>query len=349
MTYQLTIDDYIGRWCYSKQYVRSVLDSHKGKHVDVKISSLGGDLDHGLDIRQQFHDHGDVTVYLSGFVASSATVIAMGAKRVVMGKYAMFLVHKCSNFIDAWGAYNADQMQALIDELTANKKENDKIDVVLANMYAARCKKKVSEILDILKEGRWLTAQEAKEIGFVDEIADEEDMGCKTNLSQDLRRKFNVIGLPTAGLEDQSGTTHYEDRPKRMLSKIVDSIFGDKGSKKEFINQTDNKQMEKENKFTVLCGLLGLETITPDNDGYVSVTSGQFGKINDRLAQLEKSLEEKENTLKERDSKIAGLNAQVEALKGAPGDETQEIEDESGETAGDCKASSMFNSIKDII
>lgn len=322
MTYQLTIDDYIGRWCYSKQYVRSVLDSHKGKHVDVKISSLGGDLDHGLDIRQQFHDHGDVTVYLSGFVASSATVIAMGAKRVVMGKYAMFLVHKCSNFIDAWGAYNADQMQALIDELTANKKENDKIDVVLANMYAARCKKKVSEILDILKEGRWLTAKEAKDLGFVDEIADEDAAGRKTNLSPDLRSKFNAIGLPTLGLEENEVRENCDDdQQKGIMSKIVDSIFGGKSAKNEITNQTDKKQMENENKFQAVGALLGLETITPDNDGYVSVTSDQFGKINDRLSQLEESVKEKENTLKERDSKIAELTAQVEALKNSPGDE----------------------------
>ena len=139
MNYQLILDYNIGLWGYSKQYVRNVLASFKGKHVDVKISSLGGDMDHGLDIRQQFIDHGDVTVYLSGFVASAATIIAMGAKRIVMSKYAMFLVHKCSNFIDAWGNYNADEMQQLIDQLEANKKENDKIDVVLANMYASKC------------------------------------------------------------------------------------------------------------------------------------------------------------------------------------------------------------------
>ena len=94
MNYHIIIDGFIGQWGYSKQYVRYLLNSHKSQHVDIKISSLGGDLDQGLDIRQQLIDHGDVTVYLSGFVASAATVIAMGAKRVVMSKYAMFLVHK---------------------------------------------------------------------------------------------------------------------------------------------------------------------------------------------------------------------------------------------------------------
>lgn len=61
MTYNLNIDDYIGRWGYSKQYVRNQLAGLKGKPVNVRISSLGGAVDDGLDIRQQFVDHGDVT------------------------------------------------------------------------------------------------------------------------------------------------------------------------------------------------------------------------------------------------------------------------------------------------
>lgn len=200
MRYQLTIDDYIGDWGYSKRYVRQVLAGYAGKHVDVKISSLGGDLNHALDIRKQFLDHGDVTVHLSGFVASAATVIAMGAKRIIISKYAMFLVHKCSNFVDAWGSYNADEMAALIEKLTENKQENDKIDVVLATMYAEKCKKKVSEILDVLKRGAWLTAQEAYDMGFVDEISDEE-AGVKLNCSADTLAKFAAIGLPLDGLK----------------------------------------------------------------------------------------------------------------------------------------------------
>ena len=79
MDYNIIIDDYIGGWWSSvnKQSIRRQLSEHQGEHVDVKISSLGGSLDDGLDIRQQFLDHGDVTVYLHSFVASAATVIAM--------------------------------------------------------------------------------------------------------------------------------------------------------------------------------------------------------------------------------------------------------------------------------
>ena len=153
MDYQIIIDDYIGDWWSGtdKQSIRQKLASYKGKHVDVKISSLGGSLDDGLDIRQQFLDHGDVTAFLHGFVASAATVIAMGAKKIVMGKYALFLVHQCSNYVFEWGQMNATELQELIDRLQKNKEDNEKIDMVLAAMYASRCKNHTQEeLLDLI-------------------------------------------------------------------------------------------------------------------------------------------------------------------------------------------------------
>jgi ClpP class serine protease len=50
-----------------------------------------------LQIRQMFLKHDNVTAHLYGFIASTATIIAMGAKRIVMGESALLLVHRCSN------------------------------------------------------------------------------------------------------------------------------------------------------------------------------------------------------------------------------------------------------------
>lgn len=321
MRYQLTIDDFIGSWGYSKRYVRSVLSNYTGKHVDVKISSLGGDLNHALDIRKQFIDHGDVTAHISGFAASAATVIAMGAKRVVIDNCAFFLVHKCSNFIDAWGNYNADQMQQLIDQLTENKQENDKIDVVLANMYADRCNKKVSEILDILKRGAWLTAKEALDLGFVDEIVS--TSSAKQNITGAVFTKFNALGITTDGLPAPA-------EPDEITPK--------------------NSLMNKKYNFKSVESLLKLDTITPDNDGYVSLKADQFEEICNRLDSLEASAAssaEKDNTIADLNKKVNDLTTQVENLKKMPGEETDDIKDD----AGEAKKSSLdyYNEIKDLI
>ncbi|GFI12664.1 ATP-dependent Clp protease proteolytic subunit [Muribaculaceae bacterium] len=339
MDYQIIIDYSIGLCGYTKQYVRNALSEFKDKHVDVKITSLGGDLDHALDIRQQFVDHGDITAYLSGFVASSATVIAMGAKRIVMSKYAFFLVHKCSNFIDAWGSYNADEMQSLIDDLTANKKENDKIDVVLANLYAKRCKKPISEILGILKDARWLTASEALELGFVDEVVDDPLIEPEGKEAEVIVARFAAIGLPTIGLEN---AIKNQEPPKNLLNRIVDSVFKPKNAEQK--QKKESKTMEKLNLKTI-SSLLKRDEFTPDENGCVTTTANDLVTLNNHIETLESSLNDKSQEVSELSSKIDDLNAQIDAMKKAPGDTTNEIEDDAGDTS--FSVTDLYNSVKD--
>ena len=222
MEYNLSIDSHIGPWGYSKNYIRSQMSGFKNKPVSVRISSLGGSVDDALDIRQQFQDHGDVTCYLFGYVASAATILATGAKKTCMSKYAFYLIHKVSNWIDAWGSYNADQIQRLIDDLKANKLENDKMDLVLANLYAAKCKKKVSDILPILTDGRWLTAQEALEYGFVDEIIEE---GTRLNFDDSMKARFNMYQLPALPAMKNDTEGSEEEPAPSWFNNFVNKFF----------------------------------------------------------------------------------------------------------------------------
>lgn len=67
---------------------------------------------------------------------------------------------------------NADQLRQLIEEYDKQKKDMEKIDLNIAAMYADKCKKDKQALLDLMKVGGWLTAQEALDWGFVDEICD---------------------------------------------------------------------------------------------------------------------------------------------------------------------------------
>lgn len=351
MDYQLVIDDIIGGWGYSKQYVRSVLSSYKKKPCAVKITSLGGSLDDGLDIRQQFVDHGDVTVYLSGFVASAATVCAMGAKKICMGKYAMFLVHKCSNFLEAWGTYNADEIQTLIDDLTANKQENDKIDVVLANLYADRCKKKVSEILSILKEGKWLTAQEALEYGFIDEIVEDDT---KINFSANMKSKFNRIGLPLDGLVDDSSNSTQSPIIKIIQNGFneIKTLFNHKNDDKSDIDNQNNTSYMT-GKFLKLSALLNIVSFTANKNNSVELTADQMQAINDRLDVLENDVATRDTTIATRDSSIVDLNTQINNLNKGEGDDTPDViipaNSDEVDMSPYATSKKMFNSVKHLI
>lgn len=235
MIYNIEIDDYIGRWGVSKQNISGQLGALKNKDVTVRINSLGGLLDHGLDIRQQFIDHGKVTAYLFGYVASAATVASLGAGKICISRYAFYLVHKVSNWVDAWGQMNADQIDALIEQLKQNKLENDKMDLVLAQMYANKCKKKVNDILDILKKGEWLTAQEALDYGFVDEIIED---GEKQNFNSAMSDKFNSLGLPAIPVP----------APKEEGSSLLNKIATGMEALINHINKKDAKTVVTDNQ-----------------------------------------------------------------------------------------------------
>lgn len=320
MVYHIIIDSFIGPCSISKGIIRRELDKYKGKHVDVLISSPGGSVTEAFDIRTQFKEHGDVTAYLAGGVASAATIIAMGAKRIVMSKYSMFLVHKCMNFIDAWGAYNADQMQALIEELTANKKENDKIDVLLAEMYAAKCNKSIKEILPVLKEGRWLMPSEALEYGFVDEVSDSFGKESKIDASPDVISKLNFLGIPTLGLPDPV---------KQDVPESKENITEVPAPDKINTSKTHKSKMDQK-KFATVESLLKMDTIVPDNDGYVSVTSEQFAAIDSHMASLESDVTAKKAQIEKMEAEINDLHAQVENLKQGPGDTTDDVKENGG-------------------
>lgn len=313
MQYQLIIDYTIGEYGYSMQYIRSVLDRYRGQHVDVKISSLGGDAAHALDIRQQFIDHGDVTVYYTGFSASAATVIATGAKKIVMSKYALILVHKCSLFVDAWGRYNADEMADLMQHLTTAKQDAEKTDVILANIYAKRCGKPVSDILAILKEGKWLNADDALALGLIDEVSEVADEN--PTMNETMGNRVTALGLPP----------------------IINQ-------------QLMTKKVEKYD-FSHIANILGMETIVADHDGDVTLRAEDFARLEAHVrdaASAETAASDKDTTIAERDKTIAELTAQVAALQNAPGDDTADV-DGVNDTAAAPSAINMYNDIKKLL
>lgn len=333
MTYNLNIDDFIGRWGYSKQYVRDQLAGLKSKPVNVRISSLGGSVDDGLDIRQQFIDHGDVTAFLYGCVASSATIVALGAKKVCASKYSMFMVHKVSNWIDAWGQYNADQIQSLIDELKENKLQNDKYDLVLASMYADKCKKPVNEILDVLKTGSWLTAQEALDYGFIDEIIEKDDEKFDFVKVQD---KLNVLGFPglPSRQQEQEGTNN------QLLQKLInkmDSVIS--SFKKDSVvlpsdsNNNNSTTMKKD--YSKVNAILNVEGMEFDKEGKVTLSEEQVKAVNDKVTSLEKDNSDKQILIDQKDEQIKNLN------RGA-GDDTKHIE------GGEDTPSNIFKDAKEL-
>jgi len=173
--YHLHLKGYVGGADFNTESVLATLAANPDAEVSVLVDSTGGQLATALSISSAFHRHGKVHVHFSGMNASAATISSLGAQRISMDASALYLVHKCSMAVFEWASMNADQLQEYIDGLSEQKTQLDKLDSHVAAMYAARCRKPQADLLALMKTGGWLTAAEAKEWGFVDDITDYEE------------------------------------------------------------------------------------------------------------------------------------------------------------------------------
>lgn len=317
MNFQIDIDGQIGQYGYSKQYVRQILAQYKGQPVNVRVNSLGGSLDDALDIAARFNEHGDVTVYMFGYCASAATVLALGAKKTVIDENAFYLVHKVMNWVDIWDTLNADQLQDLIDELEKNKRDNEKMDLVLAKMYAKKSGHTANEIMAVLKEAAWLTADEAKNWGFVDEIG----TGLKYAPAA-IENKLNAFGLPLP-------------KPRENKLSAIDKI-------KNMFNKNVSAMLTNYLNLNALLKVEGFE----DKENSVSMTADQLTAIDNELKANAAAIESLKADNEAKENQIKELQEKVAALENLPGDETKHVEPEVDNAVS---AASMYENIKNLI
>ena len=204
------------RWSgnFTSDMVNWILDKYKDSEVNVLINSLGGYTHEGLTISSLFKIHGNVHVHFIAQSASAATIAAMGAKKISIDADATFLVHRCAGVVFEWDYMNAEQIDEFIGKLEKQKQEQSTIDNVVANLYAKRCKKSKEELLQLMSKDTWLTAQEALEWGFVDEITDDAD-------DKEPLTESTAVAMSSAGIPLPPG---YKGRKGSMLNRLFDFL-----------------------------------------------------------------------------------------------------------------------------
>lgn len=333
MTYDIYINSAIG-WPFSAGYVREELAKCGKKTCNVYISSLGGAVIDALQIRQMFLEHGDVCVHLHGFVASAATIIAMGAKRIVMGQYALFLMHRCSNWVDTWGQMNAEEIDSAIRELEASRNALETIDRTVANIYAARCGKGVKDVAEWMQEAEWLTAEECKERGLADEICRDTE---KPVVTDAMRGEILACGFPLPAC----GRERAADISRRSLLDGLKALFSPSASAqtddgKNFQNM-DNMDNKANTDYKSVMAVLESDGLTA-TDGGVLLSAGQLTALDRHLSSLAAEKDALAAQVAELSTQKEELAAQVTALQKADGDSTARLESVTGEDAGNYAA-----------
>ena len=273
------------------------------KRITVKINSLGGDVNHALAIHDLLAEHPAlVTTQINGLCASAATIVAMAGKERRMSKNALFLIHQCSAYV---GRANQEQ---LAQELETQKTVNGR----MLDIYTAACNGKEAEISELLKAnnglGKWLTATEAKDFGFVTDIYNESrKTACFTQSA------FSDNGLPALP-EAYADMVAAEDTrsPWQSLVDLLTKHFSGNDNPQ---NQTltDMKKL-----FPLLAVALALQdTAAYDPEKGASLTDTQLKAIEGKLTELDNLLKERETLVKEKQALVdekTNLTAQLATL-----------------------------------
>ena len=335
--YHLHLKGYVGGADFNTESVLATLKANPDAVVSVLVDSTGGQLATALSISSAFHRHGKVHVHFSGMNASAATIASLGAQRISMDASALYLVHKCSMAVFEWASMNADQLQEYIDGLSKQKANMDKLDSNVAAMYAARCRKPQEELLELMKTGGWLTAREAKEWGFVDEVTDyEEDI--KPLMTEEMATALATACIPIPAIpyareqREHNGETLFA----RFISALT-SFFRNMPEGKAEVKAEEKAEGQVEDPTTIsnnttqhkpmkkmpnLEAVLKVEGFEANAEGGVVLTEEQLQSIEDhitsqgtRLSTQETNISEQATTIQERDTTIFRLEGEVKTLK----------------------------------
>ncbi len=207
----------------------------KASAINLRIHSPGGSVFDGLAIYNTILARSkDVTAYVDGLAASAASFIAMAASRVVMPKTSRMMIHDAQGF--AIG--DSEEMKQMAEILD---RESDRI----ADIYAGKTGKTRDAMRALMKATTWMDGNEAKDLGFADEVTDKESVKNEFDLSvfrnvpatpnQPKNGPMNVARNPVPimnrtqliALLNKHGVTHDEKATDEQLVALLETTLGD--------------------------------------------------------------------------------------------------------------------------
>lgn len=150
----------------AQQVIDKLNDLKGSKKLSVRINSEGGEIWDAKAIANaiQRFDAKEKTTYIDGLAASAATTIALACPRVVSASNATWMIHEVS----AGVVGRASDMRAMADVI-------DMENATCAAAYSKKTGLSLQECLALMEGETWMNAAQAKERGFSDETAEEDD------------------------------------------------------------------------------------------------------------------------------------------------------------------------------
>lgn len=171
--------------------------------ITVRINSPGGSCFDGVAIFNLLRAQGKpITVFVDGYAASAASVIAMAGDTINIGIGAMLMIHNAM-----WGCYgDAQVLRKAADDI-------ENVSVTVAEIYVTRTKNDAAVVKELMDAETWMNGSVAVEKGFAtavvnqsdEEIADAKALGKIFNLKpfKNAPAEFRKKETPSASINPE--------------------------------------------------------------------------------------------------------------------------------------------------
>lgn len=186
------------------------LNSNHDKKIRLRINSPGGLVFEGLQIYNAISQHEpDVVARIEGTAFSAASMIAMAADKIEIFQNSTIGIHR------AQGLFFGNS-----DDLDDGKMWLDAIDDALVGIYADRSGQSKNVVADMIRgkvDGTLMGADEAKELGFVDEVIDNKQRKAESKDDQsknvtDQVKKMAGAAMSMAMAENRNRLARMQNR-----------------------------------------------------------------------------------------------------------------------------------------
>ncbi|MCP8855933.1 Clp protease ClpP [Latilactobacillus sakei] len=201
----------------SAKNIKDTLDAANPENITLRINSVGGDVQEGIAIGNIIKSYGVPSIaYIDSLCASIATVIAVSCDKVVMADNASFMIHNPSTML--MDVATSDDLRKIAEALDSMKKS-------IAQSYLSRgLKIDEKKLIELMDAETWMTADEALEYGFIDEISNPvKAVACATRKMLDVFRNA-PDDVPTQK-EPEDPDNPKEPEEGKTLDDLMQQLF----------------------------------------------------------------------------------------------------------------------------
>ena len=208
--YEMIGEDFWSGGGVTAKNFQKELSAIKATQIDLHVNSPGGEVFDGIAIYNLIKQHpANVTTYIDGLAASIASVIALAGDEIYMAENALMMIHNPYGMVMGM----AEDMRKMAERL-------DIVRDSISKAYMSKTDMPEEEINALMEAETWMTADDAMELGFIDDVTDKIDMAACARFIP-IMDKAGFKHIPAFGVKNAEKALRDAGFSRKEAKKIL--------------------------------------------------------------------------------------------------------------------------------